>query len=140
VKRLFAIFVLIFLAIGCADQPEAPSANYYLYNGTHLLRQIQQIQQNETTLSGGYFLFGGAMSGASVESIKVTFAWKGNDSVYRFTTLPLSKVRISIDDGCVVPYVRFRWVRYPDGDEAIRYVVLGVNSKDWPEKIQVPLQ
>ena len=139
---LWVIWLLLLMA-ACSNAPDpapAQSANYGVYTGTHLLRQIQPVTHSGSSISGAYFLFAGGISGSSSQETVVTFAWRGNDDTYRFTTLPLEKIRIHIDDSCVLPYVRFRWATHPDGDDAIKYVVLGVNSRDWPERIKVPLQ
>lgn len=134
---IFVLWFLLCFLIACTSKPEHESINGQLYHGTHLLRQIQQVQHSESHIDGGYFLFAGGISGASTTDTWVTFAWKGNDDQYRFMTLPLEKVHIYIDNGCVIPYVRFKWQTH--NSEPL-WVVIGVNSKDWPERIQVPLQ
>ena len=142
-NRLAIIVGIISLfAAGCAEShPEPPSQNQLTYGGTHLLRQIKPVTKSSAEFSGGYFLFAGGISGSSSTEQLVTFAWQGNDGNYRFTSLPLEKLRVHIDAGCVLPYVRFRWDTYHYGsDEAIIYAVLGVNPRDWPESIKVPLQ
>lgn len=132
-----AVFLFCFTTAGCGHLPPGPPSpleqNSIMYRGNHLLRQIAQKQISSSHLEGTYFVFAAGMSGETTEEANVTFAWLGNDGVYRFQTLPLSKVRIQIHPNIGTPFVKFRWNNW-----GIKYVVIGCNPKDWPESIQLP--
>lgn len=140
-NRTYTIIASIALVLtGCGNkppQPEQVSARGKELMGPHLLRQIGTNLTESASFHGGYFLF--AASGSVTTDYKVTFAWLGNDGVYRFTTLPIYKVRVQINDGVGTPYVQFRWSNYgSDHDGDILYVLIETNSKDWPTDIHLP--
>lgn len=138
-KRLTLFLLAPLLLIGCSrkPQPPEPTSSYGLVlQGDHLLRQVSSFRGTDGSIEGSYFLFIGDVRGTTTETYKVTFAWQGNDGAYRYTTLPLEKVLVVPDAHIGKPFVKFRWARY-DGE--ILYAVFGVNPKDWPEKIEMPL-
>lgn len=137
-KALLSISLSVLLLTGCHSKPEQEqmSSNGKELQGLHLLRQIATVTSTSSHLSGSYFLIAGSITADSVNETNVTFAWQGNDGVYRFQTLPLSKVRIQIDQHIGTPFVKFRWASWPQGQ--IVYAVIGANPKDWPEDLAIP--
>ena len=111
--------------------------------GTHTLRQIGQHTETSQTSSASFFLISENFSSNSSADTKVTFSWQGNDKVYRFFTIPLSRVRIRLDDTVTIPYVYFNWngllVSRDANEGDVNYVVVTCSSKDWPVNIQIPV-
>ena len=119
----------------------ADSAIGQQLKGTHLLRQVKTFTSVDGHLSEGFFLLAAGADGSEAPNPKITFAWQGNDNVYRFTTLPLRKVRVQTDPGAGLPYIRFCW-ESGSGSELepyIRYVLIYVNPRDFPIEINTPL-
>ena len=122
--------------LGCSHkvQPELMSEQGQVLQGTHLLRQVSQSQVQESHIHGDYFLIAGGFEGSSTsQTTYVTFAWFGNDGVYRFTKLPLEKIMIALNDDIGTPFVKFRW-----NDYGIIYAIIGANPKDWPVNLHIP--
>ncbi len=144
----FACLIFVILRVwGCATRPDPPRPETQIskeLKGSHLLRQIESDRSVSGRLTRSYFLFGTGGSGTVSTEYKVTLAWLGNDGVYRYTTLPLNEVRVVTNPNILQPFVRFRWMDesgdHDTVDDLIRYVVIGVNPKDWPEEIDMPLK
>lgn len=137
-KALLGISLSALLLTGCHSktEPEQMTAAGKEFQGLHLLRQIVTVTTTSSHLNGSYFLIAGSINADSSTETNVTFAWRGNDGVYRFQTLPLSKIRIQIDEHVGTPFVKFRWASWPQGN--IIYAVIGANPKDWPQDLAIP--
>lgn len=134
-KRLLVLTML--LLVGCSKppiKPEPMSKYGEIYQGNHLLRQIGSLTTTSTHTGGTYFIIAGGFESSTTSDTEVTFAWLGNDGVYRFQRLPLDRIRIQIDEHIGVPFVKFRW----DTWGYIKYAVIGANPKDWPQYIKLP--
>src|SRR3989344_5059662 len=59
--------------------------------GEHQLRKMGQVRESSSSLSGGFFLFVGGVSGSSSNRVNVKFAWQLNDGTYAVSSLPLEK-------------------------------------------------
>lgn len=135
--KIYAAAALVLFALtGCHSKPEPEQLSAWgrELQGSHLLRQITTVTSTSSHLSGGYFLIGGSISADTTTETRVTFAWKGNDDIYRFTTLPLSKVLIKLNEHIGTPFVKFQWNSY----NGINYAVICANPKDWPEDLAIP--
>jgi len=130
--KFIAILLCLFLVgCGCNERQEKIKfqnrniilKNKQFFSQTFELRKIQTTSfiesKSETTISGGFFLFVGDIKGSSKSfsqlEIKVTFACKFTNNEYRFFTIPLSQIRIKIDNNIKIPTVSF------DATPKIRY-------------------
>jgi hypothetical protein len=118
---------------GCATEPTpppTPSKNEIEYKGSHLLRQIGSLPSStDISVTRSFFY----IDADSHSDLKISFAWQGNDGIYRFTTQPLTDVRVQLNDSVNTPFVKFKW-----NDYGLLYTVIVVNPKDWPVDIHMP--
>jgi hypothetical protein len=124
--------------------------------GDHQLRKLmpeRTTTTQQTSISGGFFFFVGGLNGSTTTSseITVTFAWQMADGAYAIDTVPLSKIRIRLDDKATAPSARFRWTTptaFTGGgarftatwyDNLIEEVTFTCRPEDWPVSITMPL-
>jgi hypothetical protein len=146
VKYINSVLLCLTFFIGCRPLPSPPSAICLDLQGNHLLRQVGTTQSTISSSNGSFFLFFGDTSSSVQTQVDVAFAWEGNDGVYRYTTLPLDKVRFATNKDIIQPFVKFKWTTRsgscytPNWDihECTLYAVVGVNPKDWPTQISMP--
>ena len=125
-KKMVALGTLALLeglfVVGCSRYDKNPLDEAKgFYETPHQLRKMF-VQDQEVTvrepgrasLSGGFFLFIGEVSGKYKEGTTtkyqvthVRFAWEIKDNTYIITTLPLEKVRIKLVGKAEVPTVSF---------------------------------
>lgn len=144
---LFGMFGLIYFAIFTdCDQPEQrESAVSEILSGDHTIRALNSHTTTTGELNGGYFLFVGDIHGSITTSTELRFAWLGNDGDYIITDLPLSKIKIRINNKKSVPSVKFKWTRCnfttPEQiKNSIIYAVIVCNDKDMPQQTAENLQ
>ena len=158
----FSVFMAI-ASIGCGPRPTRPFLAEQFFGGEHQLQKLMPFVSQESHISGGgaFFLFVGvgSVSGSSNTRYEVKFAWKSNlDDTYIISSFPLEKVRVRFDDKNESPTVRFKlncdnqgcggdWAlrngwgqQYTIDHGDIEYAVITVKQKDWPVKIQMPMQ
>lgn len=151
VNRLAYIlpFMISICIVGChAPKKERPQTSNigFALQGWHNIHQISSDKSESGSYSANYFLFFGSSSGQMSSQTTVSFSWLGNDGDYRYSTLPLSKIRVELDEKAMSPIVKFRWTTYRSDcdanslDSCIIYAIIRVNSKQWPAKITMPLK
>lgn len=107
-KFSIAIFIT-FLVIGfmCNTERESPLSS--ILSGEHSLRRLKVKNTNHSTLSGEFFIFMGGISGESKIETNVIFSWKDNEGNYIISKLPITKIRLHIDNSIKNPYIKFKW-------------------------------
>lgn len=79
---------------------------------------------------------------------KMRYAWMTNDTECVTSLIPVTKVRVKINDNASTPYIKYRWIpgKHADGDIQslvdtwVVYAVLVCSVKDCPEELAVPIQ
>ena len=80
---------------------------YKTFTGQHELRKFKIFSSTESKISGIYFLIAGSVSGESKTQTNVTFSWKMDNGDYIISKMPLTQIKIRIDDNIKKPYVTF---------------------------------
>ena len=147
-KRTSMALVLLtglFMA-GCEQPPPPPSQAEQILKGEHKLRKMVERTETNSNISGGFFLFVGALSGGTTTSMLVKFAWEMNDGTYALSSLPLEKIRIKLDEDITTPTIKFRWgpSNHPQTlqrliDSNVLYAVITAKESDWPIQVNLPL-
>lgn len=142
------MLISIFIA-GCAQKgPEPPSQAEALLRGEHKLRKMAERVDVKSNISASFFLFVGDLSATTQTNISVKFAWEMNDGTYALSSLPLTKIRVKLDERVEAPTIKFRWRPYKccntaqvQGlmDSYVVYALVTVRERDWPVNINLPL-
>lgn len=145
------IGIFAYLVIQRADEnhkKEILKKRQYL-EGEHRLRRMTERTEVSSKISGGFFLFAGVLSGKTTSNTTVKFAWEMNDGIYAFSSLPLEKIRVRIDEEVTTPTIRFVYNAYgwhwnPANvqrliDSSVDYAILTVKNEDWPAQVELPL-
>src|SRR3989344_7043637 len=130
-KRISVGLALLsgFFMVACEQLPQPPSQAEQILQGEHKLRKMVERTETNSYISGGFFLFVGALSGGTTTNVLVKFAWEMNDGTYALSSLPLEKIRVKLDEKATTPTIKFRWRPHntPDVqhlmDEHILYAV-----------------
>ena len=118
-----AVFTVIITFSACSryeNNPYTPEVKIF-YQSSHGLRKMFNKEEklvtkipSEGSISGGFFLFVGGVSGHYKEGTTiehnityVRFAWEVANSTYALTSVPLDKIRVRIADDIKVPTVAF---------------------------------
>jgi hypothetical protein len=122
IALLSILISVIAVTIGCTEYDKNPYNEVKeFYETPHQLRKMFTKEEEVTiktpangSLSGGFFLFIGAVSGEYKEGTEtkyaatyVRFAWEIKDNTYVITTLPLEKIRIKLTEQTEAPTVSF---------------------------------
>ena len=117
-----------------------------ILNGEHKLRKMTERIEQNSQLSGGFFLFIGQLSGARETKIVVKFAWEMNDGTYAISSLPLEKNRMKFNESAEVPTVKFQWEKYGHSrelqtliDESVEFMLITCKESDWPVNVKLPM-
>ena len=114
-KKLLS-FLFMILMISCTlsgrqkedDRKRQQSKyGYKTFTGQHELRKFKIFSSTESKISGAYFLIAGSVSGESKTQTNVTFSWKMDNGDYIISEMPLTQIKIRIDDNIKKPYVTF---------------------------------
>lgn len=142
------VFLVGLFAAGCAEKPEQPSPAEHILKGEHKLRKMTEHAKTDSTVSGGFFLIVGKFNSSTTTRLLVKFAWEMNDGTYAFSSLPLEKIRVKIDEEVATPTIKFRWRRLVGYrtpqiqelmDDHVVYALVTVKGNDWPVQIRLPL-
>lgn len=141
---LASVFISLLVLQAC-DSPDKAAP---ILAGNHPLRKMVQSREIESSLSGGFFLIVGSISGSAKETLNIKFAWKMNDGdIYAISSLPLEKIRVKLNEKAEVPTIQFNWQRREYHSEDLQYLinnyvyyaVITCKEKDWPVNIKLPL-
>lgn len=133
------------------------------FEGEHKLQKMNDRLTTENHIKGeAFFLLGtgvASLEGGQKVSHDVTFAWQGNDGDFIFSSIPIEKLRVRLDDAMTVPSVKFVLLSSCDGvgeecqadsmmrehgpqkvinSEYVSHVVIRIRSQDWPAQIRIP--
>lgn len=79
---------------------------------------------------------------AIVSNDNIKYMWLMNDTTYHMSTVPISKVRIKIDENVYEPYVKYRWCACNSASDVqaaindnVVYMVLVCSSADCPPQL-----
>ena len=136
------VFIYGLLLIGCEQHP---SYAEQILGGEHRLRKMIGQTEANVSLSGGFFLFVGDISGRVTTGVSVKFAWEMNDGTYAISSLPLEKIRIKLDEKATTPTIKFRWS--PSSSKQVQdlmdwnvlYAIITAREADWPVQVNLPL-
>jgi hypothetical protein len=137
--------LLTYSGIKSIEKVREPSKSEQLFSGTHELRKFKVITETGTKWSSSYFLVAGSASGKTVSDTRVSFSWKLNNGMYAISELPLSKIRVMINDSIQKPYVKFRWGGMMFNTNQIEdymnhdviYMVVYCKESDFPMEINI---
>jgi len=111
---LFMIFLISCILSGCQNKDDRKREfeqqskyGYKTFTGQHELRKFKIFSSTESKISGIYFLIAGSVSGESKTQTNVTFSWKMDNGDYIISKMPLTQIKIRIDDNIKKPYVTF---------------------------------
>lgn len=142
------VFLVGIFTISCAEKPELPSQAEQILKGEHKLRKMVERSENNSKISGNFFLIFGGLDGSTTTKVLIKFAWEMNDGTYALSSLPLEKIRVKLDEKATEPTIKFRWQRWNEYrtaqiqelmDYYVLYAVLTVREGDWPIKVGLPL-
>lgn len=150
-KKLGILFLFLLMPLRGLAQWDSEVG--CLLRGEHELRRIvsQSVVSGEIrgNIRGGFFLLGGGMSadieGKLSQDLRLYFSWKGNDGLYNISSLPIDKVKISLQDKATTPTIKFRW---SEGDERdlktifdtrVVYAVISCKPELWTPNFEMPL-
>ena len=146
--RISVAIVLLagFFMTGCSEQlPRPPSQAEQILGGEHKLRKMIERTGTNSNISGGFFLFAGALNGGTTTNVLVKFAWEMNDGTYAISSLPLEKIRVKLDEKVATPTIKFRWGSDNTSDvqhlmdQHVLYAVITARESDWPVQVNLPL-
>ncbi len=147
-NRIGVAFVLLtgLLVVGCDEPPQLPSKTEQILQGDHKLRKMVERTETNSHISGGFFLFVGALNGGTTTNVSVKFAWEMNDGTYAISSLPIEKIRIKLDEKVATPTIKFRWGPCRNTrrtqhlmDDHVLYAVITAKESDWPVQVNLPL-
>ena len=108
---LFMILMISCILSGCEKEDDRTRRQfkyrYKTFTGQHELRKFKIFSSTESKISGAYFLIAGSVSGGSKTQNNVTFSWKMDNGDYIISEMPLTQIKIRIDDNIKKPYVTF---------------------------------
>ena len=108
---LFMILMISCILSGCEKEDDRTRQQfkyrYKTFAGQHELRKFKIFSSTESKISGIYFLIAGSVSGESKTQTNVTFSWKMDNGDYIISEMPLTQIKIRIDDNIKKPYVTF---------------------------------
>ena len=111
---LFMILMISCILSGCQKEDDRKREfeqqskyGYKTFTGQHELRKFKIFSSTESKISGAYFLMAGSVSGGSKTQNNVTFSWKMDNGDYIISEMPLTQIKIRIDDNIKKPYVTF---------------------------------
>lgn len=143
-KQILFLLIILISLFGCKNQnPE------FLKETKHELFVFNSKTYNESKSSASYFLIGGNYSSSTNEYTSAIFMWKSINGDLIRSTMDLDKIRVSINDSIVNPYIVFFGIdeniekyRYPtDYQNFIKYfvdyAVIYCHSKDFLKNINL---
>ena len=143
------LLVGLFFMVGCNEQAsQPPSEAERVLKGEHKLRKMAERMDVNSRISGSFFIFVGGLSGTTKTTVSVKFAWEMNDGIYAFSSLPLEKIRVKLDEKATTPTIKFLWRRWQGRgtpevqglmDDYVSYAVVTVRESDWPTQVSLPL-
>ena len=147
-KKILGLAIMTLIAVGCGDRPYHERSKKMVYSGKHELRKMSTVSHEKNSLSGGFFLFMGSISGETKNEVKVYFAWKMNTGEYSVNNIDLTKIRFKFEN-VETPYVEFGQSAYSardwaidtqhDMDYWIYYMTITCREDDWPKDIKLPM-
>lgn len=141
---LVTLLLISWFSVGCSEQHQETKAGQLL-QGEHKLRKMFQNTEIKNTTSTSFFLFMGDYHSQTQQNLLVKFAWQLSDGTFAISSLPLEKIRVSLDKDVETPTIKFRWGPSDSPDlnyimnERILYAVIKVKESDWPIDINLPL-
>lgn len=143
-KQILFFLVILIILFTCKDiNPE------FLEETKHELFVFNSKTSNESRSNGSYFLIGGNYSSSTKEYTNAVFMWKSISGEFIRSTMNLDKIRVSINDSIINPYIVFFGINenagkydYPTDyqsfiDDFIDYAVIYCHSKDFPKNINL---
>jgi len=116
------------------------------------LRKMMQMKDENSRLREDFFLILGSISGESKTEIKIVFSWESEKDTYAITSIPITLVKIKLDENIQTPTVRFFWKfnsRYHSDYDRVTddlgikgvldYALITCRSEQYPEEINLPL-
>lgn len=97
---------LSFVVVGCNPSPKEELESTGLF-GEHTLARVESFRTVQGSVSGGFFLGFGSVSGSLDSEFKIQFYWSPKPGEIVATALPYSKFRFVIDETRNTPTVEF---------------------------------
>lgn len=140
-KILFLLITLFFTS--CEPKKEKCSKLCQEIKGEHRLRTFNVFNETTKSWSTNYFLIMSNSGGSERTETKVKFSWLNNKNQYIISELPISKIRVEINDTIENPIVKFRWIptlndiEYAFKRGYIEYMVIICKEEDYPININI---
>ena len=140
-KKIYIIFILLSTLLTSCDENNCDkqyNESLKQYKGTHVLRKIASNSSQKSSISGGYFLFGGSISGESKTVTNIKFCFQNNQGDYEFKTIDYNDLRVHLDSTIQNPYIVFKLsdIRfYCNAD--IEYVTIYCRDEDFPKNLEI---
>lgn len=136
-KKLLLIFIIIILFTSCSKKESELDT---FLGGVHKIRELHTFTKNSFEFKGSFFVVLGEISGGQVEEVQVSFWWQLNDGSYTFSTLPLEKCRVKINNERKNPIVTFGWKdrRFYNWETSyimehiVIYMLIECREEHWP--------
>ena len=147
---VFSLFSCDYISIKERKEIEGRKRKEF-FQGPHELRKMVNWKSQEGSLSGGYFLFVGGVSGSMSSNLKVTFSWKAGDEDFITTTLDVEKIKVRINSKREDPIIYIKEKSFhmhysfdsdnpTDVNDLIDYVTIECKEEDWGLNVDLPLE
>jgi len=150
-KRWSLTVVFLVLVAFCDHKTLAEEISMVdpILRGEHTLRQISEQDVGGLKIKIKYLFMEGNFTRSSQSFTRVKFVWEMTTNEYVFSSLPIEKIRIKLDNNVEIPTIKFRWRPYnfrgtPDIqgilDYSVIYAVVTLRSEWWPTLMEAPLE
>lgn len=163
---LFLIFSSVIILQSCEEsQANSEKENTItcaqILSGQHELHQmntVSYVKGGEQRTTASFFLITGSYESKHIPDTIVSdvyFYWKGFDSAYTKSKIPVNNLRIIINDSIKTPSIKFKWYCREIGhscnydmtndqtmerfyDRHVIEAIVTCKSIDWPASISIP--
>lgn len=150
-KNLATLLLTLFMAFGPTGCNLFNGVPYSVFfKGERELRKMSERSSVKSDTSTAFFLVVGQSDTKTNTETSVKFAWKMNDGIFAFSSLPLEKIRVQIDETAKKPTLRFvfKWKNgsiSPEKElqeilnEDVLYALVKTTAENWPIDVNLPM-
>lgn len=104
-KKVFVVLGICAMLVGCGEKSEYIQLAGLV--GTHDLRRLNNVQSAGGSMQGSFLLGTGRIQGSFAPLEVLQFSWSPKKNEHIYTSVPMSKVRVIVQDNVAVPRVEF---------------------------------